>query len=206
MTTYLICPSVLVSGCGSWTAKSGQKSQHRCYGGEGSLLCRELGAKDGRGRAGSVPVYTDLLRFLGAISRQSGYRLWRNTLPTVLGGWKSQSHRRRATPLAPHQVRDVCSRKPSLLLRERRWNRPQPSHPDTTQFSTMSSATWKKWFRSNGRTVLSGGSRRSSPPEAMVHPWGGQLRTQWITCLNGARSHSESKRKQSGRAEVVRAI
>lgn len=28
---------------------------------------------------------------------------------------------------------------------------PQPSHPDTTQFSTMSSATWKKWVSERRR-------------------------------------------------------
>jgi hypothetical protein len=28
---------------------------------------------------------------------------------------------------------------------------PQPSHPDTTQFSTMSSATWKKWVSTQRR-------------------------------------------------------
>jgi hypothetical protein len=86
---------------------------------------------------------------------------------------------------------------------------PQPSHPDTTQFSTMSSATWKKWVstqrrdssqrrKSARRTCGSDGKSRLDTVEAVVkfgrqdpesnnksgsRP--GQLNPDWVDTLMG---------------------
>ena len=109
-----------------------------------------------KGTLDPCPVYTDLLRF--------PWQRFRGRVDIVSGGIPCQpfsvAGSRKATEderhLWPHIKSGMSVLETESASSRTSMESPQPSRPDTTQFSTMSSATWKKWVSSNGRTVLSG--------------------------------------------------
>ena len=146
MTTYLICPSVLVSGvwtldCEEWSEISapllwwrGKPSVPRtwCKRWKRESWIRALSTRTCCGSLGS-DFEAEWISSLED-SHANPSRLLEVAKPPktsdISGPTSSQE--------CLFSETESASSRTSM-------ESPQPSHPDTTQFSTMSSATWKKW-------------------------------------------------------------
>jgi len=146
MTTYLICPSVLVSGvwtldCEEWSEISapllwwrGKPSVPRtwCKRWKRESWIRALSTRTCCGSLGSD------FEAEWISSLEDSHANPSRSLEVAKPPKTSDTSGPTSSQGCLFSETESASSRTSM-------ESPQPSHPDTTQFSTMSSATWKKW-------------------------------------------------------------